>query len=148
MKCNSNRQLTSDFCKNDSLMRELFKPELNFDLIPRKFIIAQRPACFYFIDGLNKDDVLEKIMESLFTITPDNMPQNAEKFSELMIPYGEVDLLNDSEKLITTLLSGVPILIIDGYAQALAIDFRTYPARSIEEPPKEKVCCVVQKTVL
>lgn len=134
-----NRQLTSNFTDNQQLMNELFHPDLNYDLIPRMFTIAKRPACFYMIDGLNKDDVLEKIMEGFFAITPENMPADAQEFSDLMIPYGEVDLLKNSEDLVTSLLSGVPILIIDGYAQAFAIDFRTYPSRSIEEPSKEKV---------
>ena len=133
------RQLTSDFTQNQQLMDLLFHPQLSYDLMVRSFTIAQRPACFYMIDGLNKDDILEKIMDSFFSITPDTMPSTAQAFSSRLVPYGEVDLMQDSGELTTALLSGVPILIIDGYAQALAIDFRTYPARSIEEPSKEKV---------
>lgn len=134
-----NTQLSSDFSSSQKLMNELFRPELNYDLIVRRFSIAGKPACFYMIDGLNKDDILEKIMDSFFQITPQNMPENAEQFSKLMIPYGEVSLMQETGELSTTLLSGVPLLIIDGYSQALAIDFRTYPSRSIEEPSKEKV---------
>lgn len=134
-----NKQLTSDFASNQQLMDEIFHPQLSYDLMLRSFIIAEKPACFYMIDGLNKDDILEKIMDSFLGIKPDTMPPTVQDFSSLMIPYGEVDLIKDSEELTTALLSGVPILIIDGYAQALAIDFRTYPARSIEEPSKEKV---------
>lgn len=134
-----NRQLTSDFAGNQQLMDEIFHPQLNYDLMLRSFVIAGRTACFYMIDGLNKDDILEKLMDSFFTITPDQMPPAAQDFSRLMIPYGEVELIRDTDELTTALLSGVPILIIDGYAQALAIDFRTYPARNIEEPSKEKV---------
>lgn len=136
---NINIQLTSDFKHNQKLMTQLFQPQLSYDLIPRTFTIAGKSACFYVIDGLNKDDVLEKIMESFYAITPEQMPDNAQEFSEQMIPYGEVDLLKSYNELSVSLLSGVPILIIDGYDQALAIDFRTYPARSIEEPSKDKV---------
>lgn len=117
-----NKQLTSDFASNQQLMDEIFHPQLSYDLMLRSFIIAEKPACFYMIDGLNKDDILEKIMDSFLGITPDTMPPTVQDFSNLMIPYGEVELT-------TALLSGVPILIIDGYVQALAIDFRTYPAR-------------------
>lgn len=134
-----NRQLTSSFACNQQLIDEIFHPQLSYDLMLRSFIIADRPACFYMIDGLNKDDILEKIMDSFLSITSDTMPSTVQAFSNLMIPYGEVELVKDSQTLTTALLSGVPILIIDGYEQALAIDFRTYPARSIEEPSKEKV---------
>ncbi len=134
-----NKPLTSDFAYNQQLMNDIFHPQLSYDLMLRSFIIAKRPACFYMIDGLNKDDMLEKIMENFFTITPDSMPASVHAFSNLMIPYGEVELIKDTDSLTTALLSGVPILIIDGYDQALAIDFRTYPSRSVEEPSKEKV---------
>ncbi|MDE7311975.1 MAG: spore germination protein [Eubacterium sp.] len=120
-------------------MDEIFHPQRNYDLVLRSFLIASRPACFYMIDGLHKDDILEKIMDSLLAVTKDAMPPTVQAFSSLIIPYGEVELLNDTDKLTTALLSGVPILIIDGYSQALAIDFRTYPTRSVEEPSKEKV---------
>lgn len=132
-------QITMDFKQNLRQMEQLFQPQLNYDLISRKFNIAGRSACFYMIDGLNKDDLLEKIMECLFAVTPQQMPDNAQKFSEQIIPYGEIDLLQTSGELSVSLLSGVPILLIDGYTQALAIDFRTYPSRSIEEPSKDKV---------
>lgn len=134
-----NRQLTSDFAKNQQLMYQIFHPDSSYDLIVRSFRIAGRPACFYMIDGLNKDDILEKIMDSLLSVTAENMPSDTQAFSSLLIPYGEVELIADPDELTTSLLSGVPILITDGYNQALAIDFRTYPARSIEEPSKEKV---------
>lgn len=132
-------QLTSDFTQNQKLLDSLLNPQQNFDLIPRTFTIAGKRACFYLIDGLNKDDLLEKFMERFFAITPDQMPASAQAFSELLIPYGEVDILTDLDELAALLLSGVPILVIDGYSQALAIDFRTYPTRGIEEPPKDKV---------
>lgn len=41
--------------------------------------------------------------------------------------------------LIQRCLSGVPLLMVDGYCELLAMDFRTYPARSVDEPEKDKV---------
>ena len=55
------------------------------------------------------------------------------------LAYGEIGLETDSDALIIQLLSGVPFLLIDGYAQALTIDCRTYPARGVSEPEKDKV---------
>ncbi len=37
------------------------------------------------------------------------------------------------------MLSGVPMLIVEGYSECLAMDFRTYPGRSVDEPEKDKV---------
>ncbi len=136
---NKNHEMTISLAENQKVFEEMLNPQLNYDILSRPFQVGGRGACFYLIDGLNKDDILEKIMESFFAVTPDNMPEQAQNFSELIVPYGEVDLVRDFQEMAVSLLSGVPILFIDGYSQAFAIDFRTYPARSIDEPPKDKV---------
>ena len=41
--------------------------------------------------------------------------------------------------MIIQLLSGVSCLFIDGYDKCLTIDCRTYPARGVSEPEKDKV---------
>ena len=41
--------------------------------------------------------------------------------------------------MIVSLLSGISCLFIDGYDTCLTIDCRTYPARSVSEPDKDKV---------
>lgn len=132
-------KLSARLAENRQLLAELLHVEENFDLIARSFLIADREACFYVIDGLNKDEILEKIMESFLKLKPQDVPAKAEQFSALLVPYGEVDVLKELPKVVTMLLSGVPVLLIDGYAEAIAVDFRTYPARGIEEPDKDKV---------
>lgn len=134
-----NQPLTNSLSDNCSLLNSLLKPDQSYDLITRPFTIAGKSACFYLIDGLNKDEILEKIMESFFSVTKEQMPADAQEFSSRWIPYGEVDLLKSADEILPMLLSGVPLLFIDGYREALAIDFRTYPARSIDEPTKDKV---------
>ena len=42
--------------------------------------------------------------------------------------------VEDWEKIITSLLSGMFLLFIDGYTKVVMIDARTYPARSVAEP--------------
>ncbi|NCB90998.1 MAG: spore germination protein [Clostridia bacterium] len=111
----------------------------NFDIICRTLCIGGRKSAFYFIDGLNKDEVMEKLMEFFFGITPEDFPENAEKLKEMTVPYGETDLETDLDAIVIQILSGVPVLVVDGFSQAVCIDFRTYPVRSIEEPEKDRV---------
>jgi stage V sporulation protein AF len=111
----------------------------NFDIVYRTVIIGGRQACFYFIDGMSKDEIMEKLMEFFYGIKPEDMPQSAHGMSKLLIPYGEINLENDLSKALISLLSGIPILIIEGFTQVITIDFRTYPARSVDEPEKDKV---------
>ena len=49
------------------------------------------------------------------------------------------ELLEDCEQITTQILSGVMCLFIDGYSRCFAMDCRTYPMRSVEEPDKDKV---------
>lgn len=131
--------LSKNFAINIKNINQCLNVEKNFDIIYRVLTIAEREACFYFIDGLNKDEILEKLMEFLYSIKKEDMPANAHALSKRLLPYGEVDFVTDMESLVTNVLSGVPILIIDGYEKAISIDFRTYPSRGVEEPEKDKV---------
>ena len=67
------------------------------------------------------------------------MPGDVHELSKKNIPYVEVDIENKWEKVLYSLLSGVFVLVIDGYDKVVLIDSRTYPARSMEEPEKDKV---------
>ena len=130
---------SKDFNTNKKMIDELFQVDKSFDLIYRVVTIGGRAACFYFIDGFCKDEVMEKILEYLYKLTPDQMPETAHDFLKNALPYGEIDLISDENALIQRTLSGVPILVIDGYDKFLAMDFRTYPARGVDEPEKDKV---------
>lgn len=131
--------LSKDLAINLKNINRELRVDQSFDLIYRVLTIADTEACFYFIDGLNKDDVLEKLMQFFYGVKKEDMPADAHEMSIRLVPYGEVDFIEDIDKLITNVLSGVPVLVVDGFEKALSIDFRTYPARSIEEPEKDKV---------
>ena len=134
-----NSKIGTDIRSNIHTFNQILNIDQNFDIIYRVVEIAGRTACLYLIDGLNKDEILEKLMEFFYSISKKELPDTAHGFSKMLLPYGEVDLLDDPKKIVPQLLSGVPMLFVDGYSQALAIDFRTYPARSVEEPEKDKV---------
>lgn len=133
------QEISKNLGQNLKTMNTLLHTDENFDIICRVVTLAGRQACFYFIDGMMKDDIMEKIMEFFYGITPGTMPENAQQMAKCLIPYGEIGLETEIDTIVTSLLCGVPLLFVDGYQQCLTIDFRTYPARSIEEPEKDKV---------
>lgn len=130
---------SSDFEKNKKRIDELLHINKSFDLLYRVVTIGGKKACFYFIDGFCKDEIMEKVLEFLYKITPEEMPATAHDFLKEKLPYGEIDLVKTEEDFLQRVLSGVPVLMIDGYAEMLATDFRTYPSRSVDEPEKDKV---------
>lgn len=112
--------------------------EESFDVLQRDIEIGGRASSFYFIDGFMKDEAMVKIMASFFAVTEKNMPDSARAFSEKVVSYVEVDIIIDFDDIIRNILSGVTCLFIDGYEECIAIDTRTYPARGVDEPDKDK----------
>lgn len=133
-----NRKVTASREENTAYMNQVLPVQDSFDIIQRDMLIGGRMASFYFIDGFTKDEVMLKIMDSLFKVTQENMPADATQFSRECIPYVEVDILGDFDDVLRNVLSGVTCLFIEGYEACIAIDCRTYPARSVEEPDKDK----------
>lgn len=120
-------------------MEEELRVSKNFDIIYRVMQIGNRKAVLYCVDGMTKDEILEKMLEFMFKQIPEDFPQDAHTFSKTLLPYAEIGLLDDYETIILQLLSGLTCLFIDGYDKCLMIDCRTYPARSVQEPDKDKV---------
>lgn len=112
--------------------------EESFDLIYRTIKIANRSACMFFIDGMVKDEVMEKIMEFFYSVKEDDL-KDAHTFSKECVPYVEVDITDDMKKIGVNILSGILVLVVEGFDRALTIDVRTYPQRSTEEPEKDRV---------
>ena len=132
------QNVCKEISENRELMRHLLPIQESFDLIQRDIRIGGRDASFYFLDGMLKDETMLKIMDSLLKIQESDMPSDATCFSQNCIPYVEVDIYGDYDQIIRNILSGVLVLFIDGYEAGIAIDCRTYPMRSVEEPEKDK----------
>lgn len=134
----NNAQVSMDFEKNIAQMEEILPVKESFDLVRRDIMIGGKNAVFYFVDGFTKDETMLKIMDSMFKITSEQMPEDATSFSRQYIPYVEVDILKDYDSIVRNVLSGMTCLFIEGYEVGIAIDCRTYPARNVDEPDKDK----------
>lgn len=124
--------------ENRSFMNQILPIKESFDLIERDFQIGGRMAAFYFVDGMIKDETMVKIMDKLFQIQEKDMPSSVTEFVQKYIAYVEVDVIDQFDAIIRNVLSGVTVLFLDGYTAAIAIDCRTYPSRTVEEPEKDK----------
>ena len=112
----------------------------SFDVGERNLVIGGKEAYLYYIDGFVKSEVLEQIFHVLFSITKHEMEQrhNALDFTKYHLPYAQSVTEKNTEKMTKALLSGLTLLVIDGYSEVIIMDLRTYPVRSVEEPEKEK----------
>lgn len=128
------------YCNFQKEMDLRLNVDKNFDIVKRNLLIGGKASALYFVDGFIKDEVFEKMLEYLFKQTPEDLKNidNMQTFSLNKMPYVEVDFTYDIDIAVNNVLSGPAVLIIDGVNGALLIDTRTYPARSTEEPQKDK----------
>ncbi len=132
-------KLTGNIKEDRELLKKVLRFDKSFDLINREIIMStDRQASLFFIDGFIKDEMMEKMMEFFYKLVPEKL-DNPENFMKSSVPYVEVSKSNDIEKLCTSVLSGVMVILIDGFDEAIEMDVRTYPARDTSEPEKDKV---------
>ncbi|MDD4564104.1 MAG: spore germination protein [Eubacteriales bacterium] len=112
----------------------------SFDVGERNVLIGEKEVYFYYVEGFIKSEIMERIFSVLFQITKNEMEKrkNATDFIKHHLPYMQATIVKNTDKMIQSLLSGLTVIIIDGYEEAIIMDLRTYPVRSIEEPEKEK----------
>ena len=130
--------MTTSLKENMDFLNRKLDIDKNFDLVYRVIQIGGREACMYFVDGFCKDELMQKMLQRFMDIKPEELPENAHEMSKKCVPYVEVDLQSDFSQIIYFIMSGVFALFIDGYDQCILIDSRTYPARSVSEPEKDK----------
>jgi len=131
---------SKDFEKNRSAMRELLRVDSSFDMLTRAVLMNGKRAEIYFVDGMVKDESLEKILGLLLQLPAGALEKgSAEDFAARAVPYGETDVVGDPADFATFVLSGCVGLLLEGYDQAVLIDVREYPTRPVMEPENDRV---------
>lgn len=132
--------MTGNYNTDCTKFSNILNLEKNFDIVRRDFLIADRSSALFFVDGFIKDDIFQRLLVYLYKTAPEELEKvkDMREFSFIRMPYVEVGWENDDQKIITALLSGQAVIIIDGFTDAMLVDTRTYPVRSIDEPEKDR----------
>ena len=130
--------MLNSFQENKDLLDLRLHVNANFDLLSREIKVGERRACYYCVDGFIKDDLMEKMLQYFIGLKKEDIPEDAEKMCQGYVPHVEVETQDDYDEIIKNILSGQFALIIDGFDKAILIDARSYPARSVGEPEKDK----------
>lgn len=133
--------LKKSITENKAILEEILPIGKSGDLLYRGFSFGGRSAMLYYLDGFLNDVVMERLVAHLLEITPKQIQASTdfEDFVNRFITYTEVDIYTDADEVITQLLAGKSVFIVDGFEGALVLDLRDYPARNTEEPEKERV---------
>lgn len=128
--------LSLDYGANVSLLSSRLRVKENFDVIERHLTVAGEDVCFFYVDGFTKDSEMQRLMQYL--LSQKSLTDAHSLVSTL--PYIEVELGSEVDRLVTAVLSGQTLLISSAFAaESIVIDARTYPARSTAEPDTDRV---------
>ena len=130
--------VSRDINENVAALKKELGVDISFDVVYRTIRVGEREAAIFFIDGFCKDELMQKLLQYFMDITQKDMPKEPWELLKKKVPYVEVDLEQEIEKIETKVLSGAFALLIDGYDAAIMLDSRTYPARDVSEPEKDK----------
>lgn len=130
--------ISTDIEKNRLYFDGVFCKDRNFDILKRELTFGGKNALLYMIDGFVKEDLLEKILESFAELDSADL-RNEETFKQGHIPYNNLSTERDCDKIVTAVLSGKTVLIVEGFAEAFIMELRTYPQRESGEPDRDKV---------
>ena len=113
----------------------------SFDLVGRDLKIDKHNAKLYFVDGFCKDEIMVKIMSYFLKAEEKDFKilKTAREFANKYVPYVETDVTSSVSAFVKAVLSGGIGMIVEGYHEAIIIDARTYPVRSVGEPDNDKV---------
>jgi stage V sporulation protein AF len=128
--------LCADYGENVDMMRRTLRVKESFDIIERHLTVCDRDMCFFYIDGFVKDGEMLRIMQYLLSQKTVSTAEELEK----KIPYVEVELTREREKLVRAVLSGQTAIFAESFGDtAILLDLRTYPARPTQEPESDRV---------
>lgn len=131
--------INPDVRKTIEDFKGLLHVEKNFDIVYRTLKICNRESAIFFVDGFAKDEIIEKILEFFYSVDNEAFMRDAHTFSKNCVPYCELSLEYDADTVVTSVLSGMMALFVDGFDRCILVDTRTYPQRSTSEPEKDKV---------
>ena len=119
---------------------EYIKSKLNdsSELVCKEIITPKCSMAVLYLMGLNDTEKLSK-----FVIEPlSKINQKIDKLSNLtsgIITLGETETERDNNKIISAVLKGKAILIVDGFDKCIILAVDSYKERSIAEPPTSTV---------
>ena len=132
------KTISKNIQENLKHFEEIFPSKTSADIIKKIFCVSGKDAAVYHINGMLDTENAIKILDRLQKAENCERYENAEMLAREVIPYTDCKTENNLEKLTDAILSAQSVVVIDGYEDAIILDTKKYPSRSIEEPEKNK----------
>jgi len=124
----------------ENYMKQRVGLGISFDLGVRKLKILKKDVQIYYCNGLCDTRYIIELIEELVQLN-DHEKQTADIYKLIYnrLLNQSVQPIHKLDELVDLVLSGQVVVVIEGEMTALAVDVRSYPGRSPQEPDTEKV---------
>lgn len=140
MKPESYTPISPKLNENEQFFKDAIGVGTSFDLGVRKLNILKTDVHLYYCNGLCDTKYIIELLEMLVQVN-DHERQSVKLpgIIENRLVHQQVNPVKSLDEAVDFLLTGLILLFIDGETKAFAVDVRSYPGRSPEEPDTEKV---------
>lgn len=135
------QKLSDNYMDNTAWFNETLGVGRSGDIVSRDYIIGGRRARLWVVDGYGKDATLERMGAFWLSLKPEDVTPLTEMqaFVDRFITFSETNVSFETEDIVTSVLLGKTLLLVDGLRGAALMDCKEYPARSVGEPLDGKV---------
>ena len=134
-------QISTSYAENVRWFDETLGVGRNCDLVSRDFFIGGRKARIWVIDGYGRDAILERMGAFWLSLKPEDVKSIADMqgFVNRFVTFSETNVSLIPSDIVTDVLLGKTLLLVEGLQGAALIDAKDYPSRGVAEPPDGKV---------
>lgn len=134
------KQVAKSLDDNVSYLKERLGAGESFDILYRVVEIGGKRAAFFYVNNLVPQTQMTLLMHYWEDLKEEDLSVDAlHKFFHRHADTIQLSTTRSMDKVVTFILSGPVLLFLDGIDEALILDVRSYPVRSIQEPELEKV---------
>ncbi|KYZ77485.1 spore gernimation protein GerA [Anaerosporomusa subterranea] len=134
------RKIAKDLDSNINYLKDLLGVGETFDIVFREYLVGRKRAASFSINAMTNDVLVSNILEDITLFKQEDLNINTlKKIFYTHTTHLQAKLLDNFPDAVTSLLSGEILFFIDGEAQILVMDARSYPVRAPSESNVEKV---------
>jgi stage V sporulation protein AF len=126
--------------ENERYFKERVGMGTSFDIGIRKIKVINTEVYLLFLTGLCDTQFILQILREVINLDEKEKKEgDPVKVIESKINHQQVSKVKNLDEVVDKLLSGLVVFLIEGENEGLAVDVRSYPGRTPQEPDTEKV---------
>ncbi|MFZ3588568.1 spore germination protein [Bacillus sp. DJP31] len=134
------KPISPSLAENEQFLKDRVGFGTSFDVGIRKFKILKTNVYLLFTNGLCDTQFITTILREVVNLNEkEEAKGNAIEIIQNRINHQQVSTVRNLDEVVDQVLSGLVVFLIEGEEKGIAVDVRSYPGRSPQEPDTEKV---------